>query len=324
MPSICSVLGAGFALYLSYRVLDFVWLYARPSGLKRYLHHGGINGDQPAWALVTGATDGIGKAISSELAAKGFNVVLHGRNIRKLEDVRAELSKAHPERSFETLVIDAVDYCRDGATAADLEALLLGAVRDLHLSVLVNCAGAGPQPTFGTLESYGGDDVLNTLHLNAAFPALMSRALIPVLLRNRRPGLIINIASVTDTGLPLVSFYGASKAFGHVLSLSLWRESQLEGRSGALEVVSHRVGATTATSHERRLPSFFWPAAGTLAEAVLARTGCGRKSVVPYWPHALQQVVLAILPESLSDKLLIEALRARRAKQDSEPSRKKA
>ena len=324
MPSICSVLGAGFALYLSYRALDFVWLYSRPSGLGRYLYRGGSSGDQPAWALVTGATDGIGKAISSELAARGFNVVLHGRNIDKLNGVRAELSKAYPERYFRTFVIDAVDYCRDGATAANLETLLLVAVRDLHLTVLVNCAGAGPQPTFGTLESYGGDDVLNTLHLNAAFPALMSRALIPVLLGNRGPGLIINISSVTDTGLPLVSFYGASKAFGHVLSLSLWRESQLEGRSGALEVVSHRVGATTATSHERRLPSLFWPAAGTLAKAVLARTGCGRKSVVPYWPHALQQAVLAILPESVSDELLIEALRERRAKQDSTPSRKKA
>ena len=323
MPSACSVLGAGLALYLSYRVLDFVWLYARPSGLGRYLHRGGRDGNEPAWALVTGATDGIGKAISFELAARGFNVVLHGRNQAKLERVRAELSGLHPARSFRSLVADAFDCCRDEAGSADLEERLLGAVSGLHLTVLVNCAGAGPHPAFGTLESYGGGTVLSTLHLNAACPALVSRALAPVL-RSRGPALLINIASVTDTGLPLVSFYCASKAFGHVLSMSLWRETRLEGHDDALEVVSHRVGATTATSFERRPSSLFWPSAETLAKAVLARTGCGRKSVVPYWPHALQQVLLALVPEALSDKFVIEALRGRRVQQDAALARKEA
>ena len=321
MPSACSALGAGLALYLSYKILDVIWLYARPSGLGRYLYR---NGDEPAWALVTGATDGIGKALSSELAEMGFNVVLHGRNPTKLERVRAELTAAYPARSFTTLIADAFDCCRSEGGSADLEARLLGAVKDIHLTVLVNCAGAGPHPAFGTLESYGGGTVLDTLHLNAAFPALVSRTLVPVLLRSGGPGVIVNIASVTDTGLPLVSFYGASKAFGHVLSMSLWRETRLEGRDDALEIISHRVGATTATSYEKRPPSLFWPSAKTLARAVLARTGCGRKSVVPYWPHALQQVMLTLLPETLSDKLLIEALRERRVQQDAALSRKAA
>lgn len=320
MPSVCSALGAGFAVYLSYKILDFVWLYSRPSDLDRYLHT--TTAGKPPWALVTGATDGIGKAIAFELAAKGFNVVLHGRNPSKLESVREGLSKAHPARSFRGLVLNAFE-CHDTDSFDDD---LLRAVEDLHLTVLVNCAGAGPRPSFGTLERYTMKEVLDTAHLNAIFPTLVSRTLIPVLVSNSKshgPSLVVNIASVTDTGLPLVSFYGASKAFGHVLSLSLWREMKMDGYHRNVEVISHRVGGTTATSHEKRATSLFWPTAAMVAKAVLARTGCGRKSVVPYWPHALQQLMLALLPESLADRVIIDAMRERRTEQDAAAASRK-
>ncbi|KAK7739110.1 hypothetical protein SLS62_011288 [Diatrype stigma] len=336
MPSVCSALGAGLALYLSYRILDFAWLYARPSGLGRYLYRSaagdqGQGQGQPAWALVTGATDGIGRALAAELAVAGFNVVLHGRSLAKLEKVTAELAAAHPARSFRPLVLDAFECHESGAGTddeggggeeVDFDEVIARAVADLHLTVLVNCAGAGPRPSFGTLERYSRREVLDTVHLNAAFPALVSRAVIPLLSSStsaRAPSLIINVASVTDTGLPLVSFYGASKAFGHVLSLSLGREMAMDRR--AVEVISHRVGATTATSHERRPPSLFWPAAPTVARAVLARTGCGRRSVVPYWPHALQQLMLALLPESAADRIVIDVMRERRTEQDRDRNR---
>ncbi len=333
MPSVISALGAGLAVYLSYRIADFVWLYARPSGLRRYLYAGGGDGGGkplPAWALVTGATDGIGKALSHELAAEGFDLVLHGRDAGKLGAVRDELARAHPARSFRLLVADAFvdvsDFAPGGDSDGRLDLAVRAAVRGLHLTVLVNCAGAGPRPSFGALERYGVRDVLDTVHLNAAFPALVTRAVLtaaPAFLGGGGgggagaggPALVINVASVTDAGVPLVSFYGASKAFGHVLSLALGREMLMEERN--VEVISHRVGATTATSHERRVPSLFWPAAGTVARAVLARTGCGRRSVVPYWPHALQQLALGLLPAAVLDRVMVDAMRERRTEQDA-------
>jgi len=76
--------------------------YLYPSGLPKYLRQH-ANGDN-SWALVTGATDGIGHALCHELSARGFNIVLHGRNEAKLTRVREEFETAHPQRHFRTVV----------------------------------------------------------------------------------------------------------------------------------------------------------------------------------------------------------------------------
>lgn len=79
--------------------LNTLTVYLRPSKVPRYLH----TNSQPAWALVTGVSAGIGKAFAHSLAEAGFNVVIHGRNPSKLAVVLGELESRHPLRSFRTL-----------------------------------------------------------------------------------------------------------------------------------------------------------------------------------------------------------------------------
>ncbi|KAI1344908.1 short chain dehydrogenase/reductase [Xylariaceae sp. FL0016] len=305
----CSVLGAGFGLYVSYKFLDAIFLYSLSSDLSPYLRPS--SGGKPAWALVTGASDGIGRSLASELASRGLNVVLHGRNASKLEDVQAELSQSHPARSFRALVADASQV---HTSAVDFAALARS-LEHLHLTVLVNNVGRGPAPAFGALETYPASDILSVIHLNAAFPALLTAALLPLLHRNG-PGLVVNVASITDQGLPLVSFYGAAKAFGHVLALALWREARLDRRD--VRVISHRVGAVTGVSHVRDPGTLWRPDAATVARRIVGLSGCGRKSVVPYWPHALQQLMLSLLPEWVADRVLMGVMRDERTNQDAE------
>ncbi|KAI1501975.1 hypothetical protein F5X99DRAFT_381037 [Biscogniauxia marginata] len=319
-----SVLGAGLALSVTYHVLDFIWLYAGPAPAKsrrlsRYLH-----GDTPAWALVTGASDGIGRALSAELARQGFNVVLHGRNAEKLDAARAALSASHPGRSFRILVADATSpslYDRPSDPDSDSDDpdpfdALLAPLADLNLTVLVNNAGGGPRPTFGFLESYPRADIVANLRLNAGFPTLLSAALIPRL-RRRGPALLLNVASVSDDGVPLLSFYGAAKAAAHVVHVAIAREARMRGEGeGELEVLSHRIGAVTGVSRLAEEPSLFRPDAGVVARAILAKTGCGRSVVVPYWPHALQQVMMGLFPAGLKERVLIKAMKEQAAQQD--------
>lgn len=106
--------------------LDTLVVYLRPSKLPRYLH---TKNSQPAWALVTGASDGIGKAFAHSLAEAGFNVVIHGRNPSKLAVVLAELESTYPLRSFRTLT---------PALAANGPALIIfvGSVADLGLPLV--------------------------------------------------------------------------------------------------------------------------------------------------------------------------------------------
>jgi hypothetical protein len=71
-----------------------------PSKLPRYLHAPGFS-----WALVTGSTSGVGLALASELCSRGFNVILHGRNQAKLEDVRSKLLIEFPSRQSRLLYL---------------------------------------------------------------------------------------------------------------------------------------------------------------------------------------------------------------------------
>ncbi len=288
--------GALTAFSVVYRVLSFIVLYARPSKLSRYLH---TTDGRPAWALVTGASDGIGKALARELATRGFNVVLHGRNPAKLGGVEAELAAAFPARSFQTLVIDAgnvatpqgVDF---GAVAA--------ALSGLNLTVLINNAGGGPvSPIFETLERFPESTILTNISVNALFPTLLLARLLPQLARGA-PALVINIGSLSDNGLPFLSFYGSSKSFMMTCSTILAREAVVEGRD--VEVIGIRVGEVTAGAvHKDGEATVFRPSTRTMARATLARVGCGRPVVVGYLGHAVQNAFVELLPGPLLEWL---------------------
>ncbi|ORY68676.1 short chain dehydrogenase [Pseudomassariella vexata] len=302
-----SVVGASALLFAAYKTLDFVWLYLQPSRLYKYLR---ATSGNPAWAIVTGASDGIGKAIAFELASQGFNVVLHGRNPTKLDGVKAALSKAHPARSFRIWFADATKCHSDSAW-------LEKAVRsfdDINLTVLVNNVGGGSNPAFGGLDQFPPQEILDNLHLNVTFPTLLTSALIPLLVKNS-PSLIINIGSIADHGLPLVSVYGASKAFGDILSQAVWREMMLEGRE--IEVIVHRLGPVTETQGNSSRASLGTPSARTIAKAVLARTGCGKKSVVSYWCHGVQDAALGFIPVSIFDYVVTGVMKRMRAEQET-------
>ncbi|KAK0745435.1 hypothetical protein B0T18DRAFT_306206, partial [Schizothecium vesticola] len=259
--------------------LDTLIVYLRPSKLPRYLH---TKRSQPAWALVTGASDGIGKAFAHSLAEAGFNVVIHGRSPSKLAVVFAELESTYPLRSFRFLTADATK-CHPDAFEGIVQFL-----SDIHLTVLINNAGSVSRRPLITdyrpLDSYTHAELVESVTLNALFPTLLTRALAPALAVNG-PALIFFVGSLADIGLPLVAPYGSSKSFLGTLADSMALEMRMTGRD--IEVLHVRVGPMTGVATIWRPPSWLRPHATTLAQTVLDRVGCGRAVVVPYLPHAL-------------------------------------
>lgn len=85
-----SVIGFLFCLYHFKNLLDVIWFYfLRPTdAYKKYLT------GPHSYALITGATDGIGKALAKELYDKGFNLIIHGRNEEKILSVIDELKNS--------------------------------------------------------------------------------------------------------------------------------------------------------------------------------------------------------------------------------------
>lgn len=99
---VTSIIGTLVVLSLLIRAALLTISSLRPSNLPIYCHS-----ESGSWALVTGASDGIGRAFSAELLSRGFNVLLHGRNKEKLERVKRELLELHPKRAIEIVVADA-------------------------------------------------------------------------------------------------------------------------------------------------------------------------------------------------------------------------
>jgi NAD(P)-dependent dehydrogenase (short-subunit alcohol dehydrogenase family) len=137
--------------------------------------------------LVTGATDGLGRALAGELARRGATVLLHGRSQDRLENIRRELAAETGNDRLRT-------YLADFAVLAEVRRLA-GAVEqdDDQLDVLVNNAGIGGGKNGSREESANGYEL--RFAVNYLAPFLLTNLLLP-LLRRSAPARIVNVASV--------------------------------------------------------------------------------------------------------------------------------
>src|SRR5580698_2608589 len=164
-------------------------------------------------ALVTGASQGIGRACAVALAAAGARVALAARNESKLNEVAAEIATAGGSAAVFTLDISSEESIKACAKAAIAH---FGSVE-----ILVNNAGITRDTLTLRMKRADWDDVLHT-NLTGTF--LMTQALLSPMLKARW-GRIINISSVVgETGQAGQANYAASKAGLIGLTKSLARE----------------------------------------------------------------------------------------------------
>lgn len=159
--------------------------------------------------LITGASGGIGKALSHALAEQNAFLVLHGRNESQLEQLKASLP--YPDR-HQIIVADLTQ-------TADRAMLLQHPALNAGIDVLINNAGTNE---FAWLEDQTETQIERQLHVNVQAPVLLTKAMLPHL---NKPALIMNIgSSLGSIGYPGYSVYCATKFAIRGFSEALNRE----------------------------------------------------------------------------------------------------
>ncbi|HXU73640.1 MAG TPA: SDR family oxidoreductase [Polyangia bacterium] len=163
------------------------------------------------WAVVTGASSGIGAAFARALDARGYSLVLVARRRERLEELARACKRA------EVLTADLEDQ-------ADVERVATHALHLGDVELLVNNAGFGSNGAFVALDPARE---LGQLKLNAVAPFVLAQRLLPAMI-GRKAGGIINISSIgAFQPVPYMATYGATKAF--LLSWSEALSHELRG-----------------------------------------------------------------------------------------------
>uniref|UniRef100_A0A1B6HER9 Steroid dehydrogenase n=2 Tax=Homalodisca liturata TaxID=320908 RepID=A0A1B6HER9_9HEMI len=226
------------------------------------------------WAVITGATDGIGKAFAEALAEKGMDVVLISRTMSKLETVAKEI---RDEYHVNTKVI-AADF-----TADDIYDNIRKELSDLDIGVLVNNVGiAHPYPD-RFLDLPGHDRVFrDMIQCNVTGVMAMCLVVLPGMCERRR-GAIVNVGSMSaEMPNPMFTVYAATKAFVSKFSLDLASEYKRDG----ITVQCLTPGFVTTKISMAREPSWMAPTPERYVQSALKSVGYGGKST-GYFPHSL-------------------------------------
>jgi uncharacterized protein len=171
------------------------------------------------WALVTGASAGIGKAFAEELAAGGTNLVLTARRADRLENLASKLRAAHK--------IDAEIFPADLAQPnAPDELLHFTLKRNLLIDLLINNAGFG---AYGELTAVSVDRLLEMIQVNCAAVVHLTHLFLASMVQRRKGDILIVSSTAAFQAVPYISTYAATKAFDLLFAEGLAEEMKPHG-----------------------------------------------------------------------------------------------
>lgn len=249
---------------------------------------------QGRWALITGASAGIGTAFAQVFAENGFNVALTARREAKLREVADTLERDH---GVSTSVV-AADLADPGAPEAIAEAMN---DRGIDVAALVNNAGYGNDRRFSDTPWHDHAAFLQVLvtslvHLTHLFEPPMTE---------RGYGRIINVASLAGLmpGTPRRTLYGASKAFVVKFSEALAAEHAADD----VNVCALCPGFTYSEFHDvvgnrdkvSQLPKLLWMDADTVAREGYRAVMDGKPVWVNGLPNRAIATVMRLAPQPL-------------------------
>lgn len=187
------------------------------------------------WALVAGASEGIGEHFARQLAARGLGLVLVARRADVLATLADELADAHGIE-VRTIELD--------LGSADATSRIQAVTADLEVGLLVYNAAVSIIGSFldHTIEEYAAE-----LEVNCRRPLELTHHFAGLMGARSRGGILLMSSLAGSQGSPFISHYGATKAWNLVLAEGLWGELADRG----IDVLTCRAGATRTPKYLR-------------------------------------------------------------------------
>src|SRR6202140_5496185 len=166
------------------------------------------------WALITGASAGIGVAIAKELAAGGANLVLTARREKRLEELGRELTTKHKIKTS----LFAADLA-EGTAPEKIYAFTRA--QGIAVELLINNAGFG---AYGELPSVEVGKLLDMVQVNCSAVVHLTRLYLPEMVKRRSGDVLILASTASFQAVPYISTYAATKAFDLLFAEGLAEE----------------------------------------------------------------------------------------------------
>lgn len=234
------------------------------------------------WALITGASSGIGAEFARRLAARGMHLVLTARRRELLEELVAELHTRHGARS-EIIVADLTDPESPRRLVDEV------AARNIEIELLVNNAGFG---LVGEFETTDVERVTSMLRLNVEALTELTYRVLPGMLE-RGHGAVINVASTAAfQPVAYMGVYAASKAYVLHFSEALWAEVRDRG----VTVMALCPGTTrTEFFNVAGVPGWLKKHTSQTSEQVVRAALKGLEKGRQYWVSGWKNYLLSLL-----------------------------
>jgi short-subunit dehydrogenase len=244
------------------------------------------------WAVVTGASAGIGAEFALRVAERGINVVLVARRRNRLEELASTIEDMY---RVEARVAPA------DLTARDVVEVLQPAIADIEIGLLINCAGVGSSGPFLDMDPSVQESMIN---LNCRAPMLLTHEIVQGM-RERGRGGVIFVSSVNGfCAARGMTNYNATKAYDLLFAESLAEELRPYGvdvqalcPGGTITEFQQVAGLDTRNFGPLARLMFVRPAS---VVATSLRTLGGRVTVIPGVLNKLAVLLIRLMPRRLS------------------------
>jgi short-subunit dehydrogenase len=247
-------------------------------------------------ALITGASSGIGREFARQLAGRAGSLMLVARRLERLEELRNELTKKHPNLNVHCRAVDLLQSNDVDELCAWLEH------EKITIDFLINNAGLGDRGSFVTSDP---QRVREMLAVNIVALTTLARALLPAMIQKKR-GAILNVSS-TAGFLPIrnLAVYAATKAYVTSFSDGIRGEVRKTGITvtalcpGPVATEFSEVAQRSSGKEQRPSPSFMHVPVEDVARAGLEAIEHDKPIVVPGVVMKIAMLLVRLTPMAI-------------------------